>query len=125
MVSHEAAARIKADNPGVPWIAYFGDLFIKNPYVAYIPGYPLVDEDKKIEKDTVATADVVILNNTYQQKLMFDGASEKHKGKSVVIPHCYDRSLYPDVPTESKGDGKFTFAHLGRFITLSVRLSQC
>ncbi|MEN5249696.1 hypothetical protein [Brucella pseudintermedia] len=113
MVSHEAAARIKADNPSIPWIAYFGDLFIKNPYVAYIPGYPLVDEDKQIEKDTLATADVVILNNKYQQKLMFDGASEKHKGKSVVIPHCFDRSLYPKVAAESKGDGKFTFAHLG------------
>lgn len=111
VVSHEAAAAIKKMHPELPWISYFGDLFVKNPYVKYIAGYPLVEEDCAIERDTLLNADLVILNNEYQRDLMFLGDLESIKDKAVVVPHCFDRDMYP-APRHVKTE-KFIFAHLG------------
>lgn len=113
MVSHEAAAEIKKISPNIPWIAYFGDLFIKNPYVKYINGYPLVSEDTEIERNTLAAADVIILNNDYQRQLMFADDLMQYQSKSVIIPHCYDPGFYPEDVLSSNGNEKFVFAHLG------------
>jgi glycosyltransferase involved in cell wall biosynthesis len=113
MVSHEAAAEIKKLYPNIPWIAYFGDLFIKNPYVKYIHGYPLVREDIEIERNTLVSADVIILNNDYQRQLMFTEELKRYQGKSVVIPHCYDPSFYPGDDRTEPDNNKFVFAHLG------------
>ncbi|MFY3605392.1 glycosyltransferase [Achromobacter xylosoxidans] len=111
LISHEAAARIKKKHPDLPWIAYFGDLFSRNPYISHMPGYPLVQEDTLIEQQTLRDADMIMLNNEYQRDLMFAGDMAKHVGKSMVIPHCFDPAMYQ---SDVKGDnGKFIFAHLG------------
>ncbi|CAB3713584.1 MAG: glycosyltransferase family 4 protein [Pseudomonadales bacterium] len=111
LVSHEAAAAIKKKHPEMPWISYFGDLFIKNPYVKYIAGYPLIEEDCAIERATLRNADLVILNNEYQRDLMFTGDLAALKAKAVVVPHCFDQKMYR-APRE-RGDEKFVFSHLG------------
>lgn len=111
LVSHEAAARIRAINPEVPWIAYFGDLFSRNPYISHMPGYPLVKEDTLIEQETLRNADLIVLNNGYQRDLMFSGQLATYAEKAVVIPHCFDPSMYNgSVQRDSR---KFVFAHLG------------
>lgn len=111
MVSHAAAAEIKRRHPQLPWIAYFGDLFVANPYVKYIEDYPLVEEDCEIERATLRQADLVILNNPWQRDLMFRGDLARHAHKAVVVPHCFDPAMYPPVPERSSD--KFTLAHLG------------
>lgn len=111
LISHEAAARIKKKHPELPWVAYFGDLFSRNPYIAHMPGYPLVQEDTLIEQQTLRDADIILLNNEYQRDMMFAGDMAKHVGKAVVIPHCFDPTMYQtDVTSDN---GKFVFAHLG------------
>ena len=111
LISHEAAARIRQKYPGIPWIAYFGDLFARNPYIAHMPGYPLVKEDTFIEEETLRNADIILLNNEYQRDLMFSGDLAKYASKAVVIPHCFDPAMYGvGVQNEST---KFVFSHLG------------
>lgn len=111
LISHEAAARIRKKYPEIPWIAYFGDLFARNPYIAHMPGYPLVKEDAFIEEETLRNADLILLNNEYQRDLMFSGDLAKYASKAVVIPHCFDPAMYGvGVQNEST---KFVFSHLG------------
>lgn len=111
LISHEAAGRIKEKHSDLPWVAYFGDLFSRNPYIAHMRGYPLVAEDTLIEKETLRKADLVILNNDYQRQMMFAGELAQYAHKAVVIPHCYDPAMYC-APTDRLSD-KFVFAHLG------------
>lgn len=111
--SHAVAAEIKRQKPEIPWIAYFGDLFRENPYIKHIPGYPLVEEDSETELETIRLADTVILNNEYQRDLMFKGELAKYVHKAVVIPHCYDKRMYPVAPSVTYPNRPFRFAHLG------------
>lgn len=111
--SHAVALEIKRLNPKLPWIAYFGDLFRDNPYIRHMPGYPLVDEDTKTELDAIRNADVVILNNDYQKQLMFKGDMAAYAHKAVVIPHCYDKNMYPRERKDERSEAPIRFAHLG------------
>lgn len=111
LISHEAARQIKELRPELPWIAYFGDLFVRNPYIRHMPGYPLVAEDSAIERATLRDADLVILNNEYQRDLMFTGDLAKYKDKAVIIPHCFDPAMYP--ADAAPDNDKFVFSHLG------------
>lgn len=112
MVSHDVAAEIKRRHPALPWIAYFGDLFERNPYVKYIPNYPLVQENIDIERQTLRMADLVILNNEYQKSLMFCGPMRRYASKCVVIPHCFDPRMYP-ADGEERENPHFTLVHTG------------
>jgi len=111
LISHEAAARIRKNHPDIPWIAYFGDLFARNPYIAHMHGYPLVKEDTQIEQDTLRNADLILLNNEYQRDLMFTGELAQYASKAVVIPHCFDPQMYQGKPRDE--GGRFVFSHLG------------
>ncbi|GAA4295172.1 hypothetical protein [Nibribacter koreensis] len=112
--SHAIAYEIKQRKKDLPWIAYFGDLIKMNPYIKYIPGYPLVQEDNTTEQTTIESADLIILNNEYQKELMFSGANEQYIHKAVVIPHCYEPKMYKGVDKPlSWADGKFRLLHLG------------
>lgn len=112
MNSHAVARDIKRKHPKLPWIAYFGDLFRANPYIRYIPGYSLVDEDNQTEADAIVEADIIILNNTYQRDLMFQGDLAKYAHKARVVPHCYDPCMYPAAEPDPRKH-VFRFAHLG------------
>lgn len=109
--SHAVALKIKKAHPRLPWIAYFGDLVSRNPYVRHLRHYPLSKEDNATEAATLAQADAVILNNEYQRDLMFDGASSHFAHKAEVIPHCYDPAMYP-ASAPARGD-RYVFTHLG------------
>ncbi len=109
--SHAAALQLKRAYPGVPWIAYFGDVISKNPYLKYIGEYPLSAEDDETEALTLQHADLVIVNNEYQKQLMFAGELSRYAHKAVVIPHCYDPAMYPEAP--GTPNARFTLMHLG------------
>lgn len=111
LISHEAAAQIRKKRPAIPWVAYFGDLFARNPYIGHMRGYPLVKEDTQIEQETLRNADLILLNNDYQRELMFGGELAQYAHKAKVIPHCFDPKMYEGI-TEGPSD-KFIFSHLG------------
>ncbi|MBX7116029.1 MAG: hypothetical protein K1X64_16995 [Myxococcaceae bacterium] len=110
--SHAVAWQCKQLAPKTPWVAYFGDLFTKNPYIKYIDNYPLVDEDIETEALTLKKADLIICNNDYQKRLMFTGELEAYADKAVVIPHCFDPAMFPTRHNTVR-NGRFTFMHLG------------
>ena len=112
IASHAVAYELKKRQPRMPWVAYFGDLFIRNPYLRYIKDYPLVPEDNQTEIDTLTHADLVICNNDYQADLMFTGDLARFRHKAVTIPHCYDPAMYDPAPPASTNQ-RFTIAHLG------------
>jgi len=109
--SHAAALECRKLRPDVPWIAYFGDPVLKNPYVAHMAEYPLHAEDCATEAATLEQADVVLCNNPWQRDLMFSGPLAKHAHKAVVVPHCFEPAFYPSAPAELPG--LFRFLHLG------------
>jgi hypothetical protein len=119
--SHAAALACKRLAPELPWVAYFGDLVAKNPYVRHLPEYPLNDEDCQTEALTLEHADLVICNNTYQRDAMCSGALARFADKVRVIPHCFEPALYPAAPPPISGSGKFTFMHLGTLYQVKRR----
>ena len=78
-----------------------GMLYIKNRYRN-------VKQEKKIQHKVLKKADVLIFNNEYQKKYMIQ---KKYEGKSYVIPHSFDSSLYPN--EENKKDDKVKITYVG------------
>lgn len=109
--SHRAALEIKRERPGLPWIAYFGDVISRNPYLKYIGEYPLREEDDETEALTLEHADLIIVNNEYQKQLMFSGDAARFAHKAQVIPHCYDPAMFPEAADGP--NARFTLMHLG------------
>lgn len=118
--SHAAALACKRLRPHVPWVAYFGDLVARNPYVRYLHEYPLNDEDCRTEALTLEHADLVICNNVHQRDTMCSGPLARFADKVRVIPHCFEPGLYPRPSAAAEG-GKFTFMHLGTLYQVKRR----
>lgn len=109
-VSHAAAIACRARRPDVPWIAYFGDVVRANPYIKYLPPLEGFTEDCAIEAHTIENADIVLCNNDYQRRLMFSGVYARFEHKALVVPHCYDPTLYGD---DRRPGGGFVMRHVG------------
>ena len=109
--SHAIALECKKRAPHLPWVAYFGDVVSTNPYAKVLGSYPLHAEDCATEALTLELADVIICNNEYQRRLMFSGPMERFASKAVVVPHCYDSTMFSTTPV-SRND-RFVFMHLG------------
>lgn len=67
-------------------------------YSAYQENIPKSEDN--LEKDIIANADVVLFNNEQQQRYMLKKKTAK---KSYVLPHSYDKSLYPILKKKIKG----------------------
>ncbi|WP_432723595.1 hypothetical protein R0381_000943 [Jeongeupia wiesaeckerbachi] len=119
--SHFVALGIKKENKKLPWIAYFGDLFERNPYIAHLPGYPKVKEDIRTERETIKYADVIVVNNEFQRDLMFSGDLKKYLDKVVVVPHAYEMSMYDAAPVKFEKKAPFTLMHLGTLYSVKRR----
>lgn len=109
--SHAVALECKRLRPHLPWVAYFGDVVSTNPYVRLLASYPLHDRDCETEALTLEHADVIICNNEYQKRLMFQGPMEKFASKAVVIPHCFEPAMFSMKPRPA--NDRFTFMHVG------------
>jgi len=116
--SHQAVLELKRRHPELPWVAYFGDVVGRNPYVRHFAEYPLFAEDAEIERETLALADVVICNNEHQRALMLEGVPEA-ASRTVVVPHCFVAAWYP--PPPPRDDSRFTFMHLGTLYPVKRR----
>lgn len=109
--SHAVALECKRLRPHLPWVAYFGDVVSTNPYVRLLASYPLHDRDCETEALTLEHADVIICNNEYQKRLMFQGPMERFASKAVVVPHCFDPAMFSMKPRPP--NDRFTFMHVG------------
>ena len=64
----------------------------------------------KLNDKVVKEADVVILNNPYERGSVFSGENRKYRGKSTIIKHSFEPSLYEDAEKE---DDKLHFVYTG------------
>lgn len=106
-------ARLKAQYPSIPLISYFSDPWVASPY------FPKLNPKKqtrneKAEEAVIRLSDSLVFTNQeaanlYQQKYGQDIVS-----KIAVIPHSFDSSLYPSVPSLLATD-KIRIVHTGNF----------
>lgn len=76
----------------------------------------------EIEENALSHADLLIFNNESQRRFTL-GDKRCFWGKSLVLPHCYDKALYPAAEsTEEKSNGKIRFVFLGQLN--SIRNAQ-
>ena len=63
----------------------------------------------RLQRETLRRADRLIFNNLSQQRYMTGG---RYAERSVLIRHCYDRSLIP--PSPERTDGRLRFVFTGQ-----------
>jgi glycosyltransferase involved in cell wall biosynthesis len=108
--SHITGLLIKRINPNIKWTAYFSDPWTENTFNkrnAFLEGL-----NNWLEKLVITKADhLVYVNEETRQKTM-----EKYSGnldkKSLVIPHSFEKSLYPKT---KDNNSVFTVRYLGNF----------
>lgn len=67
---------------------------------------------KRVNDLTFENADCLVFNNDYQYERAFKGEYKKYKSKGVVVPHGFDRELYPK-SLSNEDDGRVHFIYVG------------
>lgn len=96
---------------GLPWVAYFSDPWVDNPYHEYTAIDRYVN--KRMEKAVIETADAIVFVTEETKQLVMRKYPSNMLDKAFVIPHCYDRKLFSRF--ERKQQSKFTLTHTGHF----------
>jgi glycosyltransferase involved in cell wall biosynthesis len=99
--------KVRSQRKGIRWIAQFCDPWAGNPL-----------EVSKITKAwnwwhqpaTVRMADAVVHTSAYSLELML-GANSEYRNKTSVVPHVFNRALFPDRPR--KRNDKLTIRYVG------------
>ncbi|MFZ2098689.1 MAG: hypothetical protein WAV05_18815 [Anaerolineales bacterium] len=87
----------------MPWIAHFSDPWVDGLYYADV-GKKLLKSWRKMEKDIIQEADVVLFTNSQAVDLVMRKYPPAWKEKVGVIPHGYDASLAKSTgPTPASG----------------------
>ena len=108
---HLAGLIVKLKNSSMPWVAFFSDPFMDNPYITMSRIERLLN--KHLEKYIIKHADAVIFVNEVTRDRIMAKYSARWGNKVHVIPHAFDESLYPDVePTQGK---MLTIRYMGDF----------
>jgi len=96
---------------GLPWVAYFSDPWVDNPYHEY----SAIDRyvNKRMEKAVIETADAIVFVTEEMKKLVMRKYPSNMLDKAFVIPHCYGRKLFARF--ERNKQPKFTLTHTGHF----------
>lgn len=138
--SQKVGLKIKEEEPDIPWIVSLADPIGNNPYETldnlvynrhrivrnayfHAPHYFIEHFSKyarnpytkklgdlaKLEKEVVNKANVVIVPTMEQGNyiMYFNNSIEK----CLVVPHSYDKKLYPKV--DGKKEDKFVFSFIG------------
>lgn len=120
IASHIAALAIKRTDPGLRWVASFGDPIAANPFNESYR-FPMLEEDSQAEAEVLQQADRIIVTNPYQRDIVL--ATQTHKvdqDKFFVLPHCFDDRMYPTQQghhnrplAQVEGKRVFRFMHVG------------
>ena len=137
--SHKVGLEIKKKYPNTYWIASFADPIACNPYELlayvknglpnklsklimknpkrYIPktgilpnkGLSILREMQRLEKEVVDLADMFIFPSIEQCKYSLGKDYDLYKEKCLIIPHAYDKELFPDTVDSNKEEFVFTY----------------
>lgn len=120
IASHLAAIALKKANPGLRWVASFGDPIAANPFNESYK-FPMLEEDSQTEAEVLQQADRIIVTNPYQQAIVSESqALPVKRDKFFVLPHCFDERMYPSQAEQARNkhlhhenDKIFRFMHVG------------
>lgn len=139
--SHKVGLEIKKKYPNTYWIASFADPIACNPYelLAYVKnglpnkisnfimkkpkkyiamtsilpnkGLSILREMQKLETEVLASADMFIFPSIEQCQYSLGKRYDDYKEKCLIIPHTYDKELFPSkIERDSK---EFIFTYIG------------
>lgn len=104
--SHLAALHFKR-KLGIPWVAQFSDPWAHNPF------HPANRVDERNEEQVIFGADRYVFPTVEIRDLVAEHYKRLDvKGRSKILPHCFDESLYST--QEARGEG-ITLAYIGDF----------
>jgi glycosyltransferase involved in cell wall biosynthesis len=109
MSDHLLGLRLKP-KLGVPWIAHFSDPWVDNPFNRRNVLSNLVN--RRLERSVVVGADRLIFTSAETLDLVMRKYPPEWQTKSVVLPHSFDPSLYPQ---RSHDGGGPVLRYLGNF----------
>jgi len=93
-----------------PWIAHFSDPWVDNPYS---DRRFLSDAiQRRLEAYVIGHADTVVFTSEYTSELTMKKYRSSWQQKAVVIPHCFDGDLYPQVRPRNE---RLLFRSIGNF----------
>lgn len=93
--------RVRQARPNVRWIAQFSDPWVGNPLEVHrlTKIWNALNEPKAVQ-----TADFIVHSSSYSLELMLRNHPSKVRQKTAVIPHAFDRAMYPQRPkTRNEG----------------------
>lgn len=107
--SHLLAKEVKKFSD-LPWLAHFSDPWVDNPYVKKI--WPVSAVNRVQERSVAEWADKLCFTTEATQKLVLGKYSPDIQKKGLFVPHCFDKTLYPEVEPFSD---KLHLVHVGSF----------
>ena len=96
----------------IPWIAFFSDPWVDNPYNKDDPISVCINRRK--EKEVMAEADRVIFTSQETLDLVMSKYPPSWGARAHVVPQSFDERAYPEVSLLSKG-GLRIIRHVGNF----------
>ncbi len=73
---------------GLPWVAYFSDPWVDNPYRVDIPDR-IKNYNRSLERQVVERADRLIFSSLETKRMVVEAYSREVGEKSATLDHCY------------------------------------
>jgi hypothetical protein len=100
---------------GIPFVSHFSDPYYDNPYNTY--GRRAAKDVLKTEQFIIEQSDAVVFVNDTLRDLIMRKYAPSLSIKTAVIPHCFDRALYPPAKC-GRSTAKYIVSHIGAFYRL-------
>ncbi len=110
MSDHLAGLSIRRNNPGIPWVAYFGDPWTRNPMIK--SDTVARAANRRMERAVVHGADLLVFPCEEMSILTLRGYNSSIHDKSRVVSHGFEETLYPP-DRHAASPNVFTIRHLG------------
>jgi glycosyltransferase involved in cell wall biosynthesis len=110
MSTHIAGLKLKEKFPRIKWVAHFSDPWLDNPFNEYNGWTKFVN--RYYQNKVFRISDCLIFTSQDTIELIMKNYSNDIRPKSIHIPHCFNESLYSNVPSLEKS---FTIRYLGNF----------
>lgn len=110
MSDHLAALAVSKKRPGLPWLAYFGDPWTRNPMIRRDPLSMALN--RRLERRVFDRADLLVFPCAEMRDLTLEGAGSATLRKSRIVSHGYEEGLFPGDAAPSPGP-PYVVRHLG------------
>jgi hypothetical protein len=112
-VGHLLGRHIKK-RTGLPWVAYFSDPWVNNPFWRSSPR--IKRHNTALEREVVGSSDRLVFPSPDVRDLVVKGHSSVDEKKCEVLPHCYVPAWY-ELASEEAGEesGKIKVLLTGNF----------